>query len=193
MFFSILKEKANDSAEVAGVEPPDLEPLVTNAIPIDELTRKADGTTAKKTQRNFTDPDSHLKPSSGTYLQAYNYQLAVDSDHQVIVAIGVSNQSPVFEHLEPILEHIIASAGALEDMVKLDKGNWSENNVIACEKQSIDIYIASARAGVAQHGQKLPPARVPLPGDANIETESKLWGARRERGSTAAQKQMLNR
>ena len=49
------------------------------------LARKADGRSTKKTQRNFTDPDSHLMQSSGSYLQGYNCQLAVDSDHQVIV------------------------------------------------------------------------------------------------------------
>jgi hypothetical protein len=36
------------------------------------LARKADGTPTKKTQRNFTDPDSHLMHSGGSYLQGYN-------------------------------------------------------------------------------------------------------------------------
>lgn len=48
-----------------------------------------DGRPTKKTQRNFTDPDSHLMQSGGTYLQGYNCQLAVDSVHQVIVSVGV--------------------------------------------------------------------------------------------------------
>jgi hypothetical protein len=37
--------------------------------------------------------------------------VAVDSDHQVIVAVGVSNQPPDVEHLEPMLQRIGASAG----------------------------------------------------------------------------------
>ena len=40
------------------------------------------------TQRTFTDPDSHLMKSDGHYIQGYNCQLPVDSDHQVIVALG---------------------------------------------------------------------------------------------------------
>jgi len=51
--------------------------------------------------------------SGGSYLQGYNCQLAVGSDHQVIVATGVSNQLPNVERLEPMLQRIAASAGAL--------------------------------------------------------------------------------
>ena len=65
-------------------------------------------------------------------MQGYNCQLAVDSDHQVIVAVGVSNQSPDFEHLEPMLERIVASTGALPDVMTLDACYWSENNVNVC-------------------------------------------------------------
>jgi membrane protein involved in colicin uptake len=54
------KEKANEAAEDAGLEPPDLEPLACDAMPRRGLARKADGTPTKKTQRNFTDADSHL-------------------------------------------------------------------------------------------------------------------------------------
>ena len=36
----------------------------------------------------------------------YNCQLAVDSDHHVIVATVVSNQAPEVEHLEPMVQRI---------------------------------------------------------------------------------------
>jgi hypothetical protein len=39
---------------------PALEPLAYDAMPRRGLARKADGTPTRKTQRNFTDPDSHL-------------------------------------------------------------------------------------------------------------------------------------
>jgi hypothetical protein len=87
------KEKAIEAAETAGVDPPDLEPLAADAMPRRGLARKADGMPTNKTQRNhrfaegsaYTDPDSHLMQSGGSNLQGYNCQLAVDSDHQVIV------------------------------------------------------------------------------------------------------------
>ena len=109
------------------------------------------------------------RPSAitGSNLQGYNCQLAVDSDHQVIVAVGVSNQPPDVEHLEPMLERIAASTGALPVVMTLDAGYWSEDNARACTDQGIDAYIATGRL---PHG-KLPPAkRGPLPKDADAKT-----------------------
>ena len=161
------RETAIKAAESAGVEAPDLEPLAADAMPRRGLARKADGTPTSKTQRNFTDPDSHLMQSGGSYLQGYNCQLAVDSDHQVIVAVGVSNQPPDVEHLEPMLERIATSAGALPDVMTLDAGYWSEDNAKSCSVQGIDAYIATGRL---PHGQPLPPKRGPLPKDADAKT-----------------------
>jgi hypothetical protein len=131
------------------------------------LARKADGTPTRKTQRNFTDADSHLMQSGGSYLQGYNCQLAVDSDNQVIVAVGVSNQPPDVEHLDPMLQRIAATAGALPEVMTLDAGYWSEDNAKACTDQGIDAYIATGRL---PHGQPPPPQRGPLPRDADAKT-----------------------
>ena len=129
--------------------------------------RKADGTPTRKTQRNFTDPDSDLMQSGGAYLQGYNCQVAVDSDHQVIVAVGVSNQPPDVEHLEPMLQRISSSAGELPTVMTMDAGYWSEDNAKLCADQDIDAYIATGRL---PHGQPLPPKRGPLPRDADART-----------------------
>ncbi|MBM5794321.1 MAG: IS1182 family transposase [Cyanobacteria bacterium K_DeepCast_0m_m1_088] len=160
------REKANEAAEDAGLQPPDLEPLACDAMPRRGLARKADGTPTKKTQRNFTDADSHLMQSGGSYLQGYNCQLAVDSDHQVIVAVGVSNQPPDVEHLEPMLQRIATTAGALPEVMTLDAGYWSEDNASRCENLGIDAYIATGRL---PHGQPPPPQRGPLPRDADAK------------------------
>ena len=66
------REKAIEEAKEAGLEPPDLEALACDAMPRRGLARKADGTPTQKTQRNFTDADSHLMQSGGSYLQGYN-------------------------------------------------------------------------------------------------------------------------
>jgi transposase len=161
------REKAIEAAEDAGLEPPDLEPLACDAMPRRGLARKADGTPTRKTQRNFSDPDSHLMQSGGSYLQGYNCQLAVDSDHQVIVAVGVSNQPPDVEHLEPMLQRIAATAGALPEVMSLDAGYWSEDNAKACTDQGIDAYIATGRL---PHRQPPPQQRGPLPRDADAKT-----------------------
>jgi transposase len=163
----VAREKAIEAAEIAGVEPPDLEPLAPEAMPRRGLARMADGTPTTKTQRNFTDPDSHLMKSDGHYIQGYNCQLAVDSDHQVIVATGVSNQPPDVEHLDPMLQRITASAGALPSVMTMDAGYWSVDNANACADQGIDAYIATGRL---PHGQPPPPKRGPLPRDADAKT-----------------------
>jgi hypothetical protein len=125
-------EKAIKSAKDAGLEPPDLEPLEAEEMPHRGLARKANGTPTAKTQRIFTDADSHLMKSDGHYIQGYNCQLAVDSDHQVIVALGVSNQAPDVEHLEPMLQRIGARAGAMPDVMTADAGYWIEYNTKSC-------------------------------------------------------------
>ena len=149
------------------MEPQDLEPLAADARPRRGLARKSDGTPTNKTQLNFIDPDSHLIQSGGSYLQGYNCQLAVDSDHQVIVAVGVSDQPPDVEHLEPMLERIATSAGALPDVMTLDAGYWSEDNARTFADQGIDAYIANGRL---PHGQPLPPKRGRLPKNADAKT-----------------------
>ena len=58
--------KATEAAEAAGLEVPDLEPLAFDVMPRRGLARKADGTPTHKSQRNFTDPDSHLMQSGGS-------------------------------------------------------------------------------------------------------------------------------
>jgi hypothetical protein len=161
------RDKAVAAAEDAGIELPDLEPLAEGAMPRRGLARKADGTPTNKTQRNFTDPDSHLMQSGGSYLQGYNCQLAVDRDHQVIVAVGVSSQAPDVEHLAPMLERIAASAGDLPVVMTLDAGYWSEANAKHCEQRGIDAYIATGRL---PHGQPLPPRRGRLPREADTKT-----------------------
>ena len=46
------------------------------------------GVPADQAQRNFTDPESRIMPGPGgrDFLQAYNCQAVVDSEHQVIIA-----------------------------------------------------------------------------------------------------------
>ncbi len=91
----------------------------------------------------------------------------MDRDHQVIVAVGVSNQPPDVEHLVPILQCIAATAGSLPNAKPIDPGYWSNDNAKVCSDQGIDAYIATGRL---PHGQPLPPKRGPLPRDADANT-----------------------
>ena len=114
-------------------------------MPYRGLAHRADGSPTAAAQRNFTDPDSHIMKSDGNLLQGYNCQAVVDGDHQVIVAMGVSNQSPDPEHLVPMLERTIANTGQIPKTLLGDTGYWSEDNAAACEKRGVDPYIATGR------------------------------------------------
>ena len=84
----------------------------------------------------------------------------------MIVAVGVSSQPPDVEHLEPMLQLIESSAGALPAVMTMDAGYWSEDNATTCADQGIDAYIATGRL---PHGQQPPPKRGPLPKDADAK------------------------
>ena len=43
-----------------------------------------------KAQSNFTDPESRIMKTGNGYEQAYNCQVGVDAEHQVIVCHGVT-------------------------------------------------------------------------------------------------------
>jgi transposase len=163
------RDLAIEKAEQAGMEPPDLDPLPAGAMPRRGLAHKADGSPTAKAQRNFSDPDSHIMQSDNNWIQGYNCQAAVDGDHQVIVAIGVSNQPPDVEHLDPMLQRTIANTGQVPKTLIADAGYWSEDNAKACAAQGVDPHIATGRQ---KHGQPPPPIRGPLP--RNIDEKGKM-------------------
>jgi len=75
--------------------------------------KKHTGVPDDKTQRNFTDPDSHIMPAPGGkhFVQAYNAQAAVDSAHQVIVAAEVTNKPTDRGQAEPMMEVVKTNTG----------------------------------------------------------------------------------
>jgi hypothetical protein len=66
-----------------------------------------------------------------------------------------------------MLQRIADCAGALPDVMTMDAGYWSEDNVNVCAHQGIDAYIATGRL---PHGQPPPPKRGPLPKNADAKT-----------------------
>jgi len=160
------QQLAHEKAEAAGIASPattaENDPL---AMPHRQLPTDAAGTPKPQTQRNFTDPDSHILKGSEGWIQGYNAQAAVDGDHQVIVAIGVSNQPSDAVHLLPMLERIQATAGHLPGVLTADAGYSSAANLEACEQRGLDAYISTSRQ---QHGQRPRPSRGKPPKDLDV-------------------------
>lgn len=116
-----------------------------------------DGTPKPTAQRNFTDPDSRIMLRDGGFLQAYNAQIAVDEDHQIIVAAAVGNQAPDAEYFEPMLERIVDNCDAVPTCITADAGYFSADNVHAAEHMGTEPFIA-----VGRHRRDGTPDTLPI-------------------------------
>jgi len=150
----IRKAKAELEAEAAGLDlsavalAAEIDPL---AMPTRTLPSDAIGNPKSSAQRNFTDPHSHILKGHNGWLQGYNCQAAVDGDHQVIVAIGVSNQASDAVHLLPMLKRIQANTGQQPGALIADAGYCSTANLEACKERELEAYISTSRQ---QHGHR---------------------------------------
>jgi len=160
-----------DKAQAAGLSTPDpLSSVDPVAMPSRNLPTTATGVPKGNAQRNhryaegcaYTDPDSHILKGGDGWIQGYNCQAAVDGDHQIIVAVGVSNQASDAPHLEPMLERIMASTGQLPEKLIADAGYCRTDNIEASEKRGLDAYYSTSRQA---HGKRPRPSRGPAPRD----------------------------
>ena len=125
--------------------------------------RQADGESeppsdkpADKAQRNFTDPESRILKTKDGFIQGYNAQAAVDADHQVIVAHGLTNNGSDQGQLKPMVEAVETMAGGLPKELSADSGYCSEANLKLLEDRDIKGYVAVGRQ---RHGQSSPAGR----------------------------------
>lgn len=108
-----------------------------------------------KAQKNFTDPESRIMPSpthKKSFLQGYNCQAAVCGKSQIILAADVTQASNDKRQAVPMVEQVIANAGAVPEKVLMDAGYFSKENV---RQLKMDAYIPPDRR---KHGEEIPPA-----------------------------------
>jgi len=153
---------AIEKAEAAGLDLVSTAASDSWAMPQRTLPTDAAGSPKPSAQRNFTDPDSHILKGGDGWIQGYNAQAAVDADHQVIVAIGVSNQASDAVHLLAMLERIHANTGQQPDVLIADAGYCSTANLEACEERGLNAYISTSRQ---EHGHLPRPSRGRAPRD----------------------------
>ena len=125
-------------------------------MPDRRIKPDADGYPVAKAQRNFTDADSHLMKDGNGYSQAFNCQAAVDEEHQIIVAAGLSNQANDSQHLIPMLNAVVENCGASPTTFTADAGYSSEENLEHCELIGTDAYIPSRRKPRSKEGTPEP-------------------------------------
>ena len=101
-----------------------------------------------KAQRNFTDPDSRIMPDGahkGSFVQAYNAQIAVDSEAQIIVAADITQQSNDKRQLAPMLDRVRQNTGASPVACSADTGYWSPEQFTDQRVEGIDLHVATGR------------------------------------------------
>ncbi len=86
----------------------------------------------------------------GSFVQAYNAQVAVDSAAQIIVAAEITQQANDKQQLVPMLQQVIENVNGKPQVASADTGYWSAANVTAESLQGIDLHVATERQ---QHGE----------------------------------------
>lgn len=107
------------------------------------------GVPADKDQENFTDPESRIMKNSKGFEQCYNGQIAVDAEHQIIVATDLSSNAADSVALRPLIRQIKTVTGSLPERLLADAGYRSEKNLRRFEKLGIDAYVCLGREGKA--------------------------------------------
>src|SRR5664280_900889 len=119
---------------------------------------------ADKKQISFADTDARIMGKKGNFDYAYNAQISVDADLQIIVGQHISFNANDKQEILPALKALQETTGRLPDKMTADNGYMSGANLEALEKSTVDAYIATDK------GEKQNP--IPLD-----ESERKLTKA----------------
>lgn len=123
---------------------------------------------APKAQKNFTDPESRIMKDGATkgFEQAYNAQIVVDAESQVIVAPGVTQDANDKKQLVPMLDQAGANLGTLPEKASADAGYFSEASVTDEKLAGVDLYVPPGRE---KHGTKVETASGSAPEGASVK------------------------
>jgi len=96
-----------------------------------------------KVQRNLTDPDSRVMMNTMTksFEQAYNAQIAVDAQAQIIVAASVVQATNDAQQLLPALTGVKQNLGRLPTVASADAGYFSPASLADEKLQEVDLYV----------------------------------------------------
>jgi hypothetical protein len=164
-----LEAEAKDQAEKKQREKPP-KPRKSGRKP-----KSPPGVPKDKAQKNFTDPESRIMKTHDGFQQCYNAQVAVDSEHQIIVAQYVTNSGTDSQQLIPLVRGIKRNVGRHADEVSADSGYCSEENLKDLKRRRVRGYIATGRQ---KHGEKTATGKT-IPAAGTFVRE--MW-ARLKRG-----------
>jgi transposase len=141
-----LEARTCEQAESAGKKPEEAEPT-------------------PKTQYNFTDPESRIMKGPEGFVQAYNTQIAVEPNFQLIVGQTVTPVANDKQQMTPLVEAIREQSGQKPEEVLADSGYCSEGNLKYLQKERIEGFVATEKQ---KHGERrVSCKRGPLPKNAS--------------------------
>jgi Transposase DDE domain len=114
-----------------------------------------------KMQYNFTDPESRIMKGADGFVQAYNVQIAVEPELQLIVGQLVTQDANDKQQMKPVVEVIREQSGQKPAEVVSDSGYCSDANLYYLEKKKIEGFVAVDRESYRDGAKSLP--RGPLP------------------------------
>ncbi len=104
------------------------------------------GEPKESAQSNFTDPESGImKTSTEGYQQCYNTQMAVDDEHQLIVATQVNANASDQGRMLPLLDAVEQRHGKRAETVLADTSFCNEKDLKILEERGIDGYLSLGR------------------------------------------------
>jgi transposase len=117
-----------------------------------------------KAQYNFTDPESRIMKGPDGFVQAYNTQIAVEPDFQLIVGQLVTQATNDKQQLVPLVEGIKEQSGQRPEAILADSGYCSDENLKYLTQKKIEGFVATKKR---KHSQRREPCqRGPLPAEA---------------------------
>jgi transposase len=96
-----------------------------------------------KSKRNFTDPDSRIMKdqASKTFQQAYNIQIGVDAQAQIIVAAKVVQAGVDQQQLVPVLREVKRNMGRMPVQASADAGYYSRAALTHEAVREVDLHV----------------------------------------------------
>jgi hypothetical protein len=98
-----------------------------------------------KKQISFAGKEARIMGKKGDFQYAYNGQITVDKDHQIILGQHITQNANDKQEVKPALQEIKDTTGKLPDMMSLDNGYMSGGNLEALNITDIDAYIATGK------------------------------------------------
>jgi transposase len=138
----VLEERAREQAESKGQPEAEVKPEA-------------------KMQYNFTDPESRIMKGADSFVQAYNAQIAVEPELQLIVGQLVTQDANDKQQMKPVVEVIREQSGQKPAEVVSDSGYCSDANLHYLEKKKMEGFVAVDRESYRDREEPCP--RGPLP------------------------------